>query len=143
MTQEEKQVLLKDLCARLPYGVVVNYNGLARPLFSVAPTQHFQITLDNALDGKHNGLAYVSLDVDGEEPKPYLRPMSSMTEEERNLIRKYCDEHDRLIYDIGVSGQAHSKNIVDWLNAHHFDYRNLIEKGLAIEVTENNNPYKE
>ena len=88
MDKKDKELLLKDLCARLLYKVMVNYNGLARPLFNISPTQHFQITLDNALDGEHNGLVYVSLNVDGEKPKPYLRPMSSMTEEEENELRR-------------------------------------------------------
>ena len=61
--------------------------------------------------------------------KPYLRPMSSMTEEEKK-----------------ESGELYKKNTgmwddLDWLNAHHFDYRGLIDKGLAIAVTEENNPY--
>ena len=61
--------------------------------------------------------------------KPYLRPMDSMTEEE------YAEfGYDTLRYTI---------QDIDWLNAHHFDYRGLIEKGLAIEVTKENNPYKE
>lgn len=134
MTQEEKQVLLKDLCARLPYGVKVQVY-----YEDIAGSGYFDETvwlIDND-EPFHVNDRWI------ENIKPYLRPMSSMTEEDRNLIRKYCDEHDRLIYDIGVSGQVHSKNIVDWLNAHHFDFRGLIEKGLAIEVTENNNPYKE
>ena len=129
MTQEDKQLLLQDLSARLPYKVIVNYNGLARPLFNISPTQHFQITLDNALDGEHNGLVYVSLDVDVENPKPYLRPMSSMTEEE-------CDEWAQLESD------EWGTNSIDWLNRKMFDYRGLIEKGLAVAVTKENNPYK-
>ena len=132
MTQEDKELLLKDLCARLPYGVIF------KDEFDENLQEIHYIKNEDIFSKNYSHLPYWI-----ETIKPYLRPMSSMTEEERNLIRKYCDEHDRLIYDIGVSGQAHSKNIVDWLNAHHFDYRNLIEKGLAIEVTENNNPYKE
>jgi len=81
--------------------------------------------------------------------KPYLRPMSSMTEEEKreyNLLigsqkpfdsdfSAYPIEY-KFVYEHDVA------NYVDWLNAHHFDYRGLIKKGLAIEVTEDNNPYK-
>ena len=135
MKQKEnlKQLLLKDLSSRLPYGVVVNYNGIARPLFGIEPTQHFQITLDNALDGEHNGLVYVSLDVDGEEPKPYLRPLSSMTEEEKLMYEGLM---------IGTDNISYMLDVIDWLYEHHFDVRNLIEKDLAIEVTEENNPYK-
>lgn len=140
MKQEHKELLLKDLCTRLLYGVVVNYNGLARPLFDIEPTQHFQITLDNALDGEHNGLVYVSLDVDGEEPKPYLSPMSSMTEEEYVEYSKLWNLQDEFPTDADIRLKV---DVFDWLNAHHFDYRGLIGKGLAIAVTEENNPYKE
>ena len=153
MNQEEKSLLLQDLCARLPHGIVVHYNGLARPLFGIEPTQHFQITLDNALDGEHNGLVYVSLDVDGEEPKPYLRPMSSMTEEEKRYIHNKfgATEHGSIeTYCFESFEGGHSEvhmvdmaGFIDWLNKHHFDYRGLIPMGLAIEVTEDNNPYKE
>ena len=141
MTQEAKDLLLKDLCARLPYGVVVHYNGLARPLFGIEPTQHFQITLDNALDGEHNGLVYVSLDVGGEEPKPYLRPMSSMTEDEweEYLTLKKVDWVEGDINGVFINAGT----ITDWLNKKMFDYRGLIPLGLAIDVTKvNTNPYK-
>lgn len=133
MTQKDKELLLRDLCGRLPHRIVVHYNGLARYLFGIEPTQYFQITLDNALDGEHNGLVYVSLDVDGEEPKPYLRPIPSMTKEEKK-------EYKHLIAFSG--NPIGSADFIDWLNAHHFDYRGLIEKGLAIEVTEKKNPYE-
>lgn len=152
--QEEKELLLKDLSARLPYGLVVHYNGLARPLFGIEPTQHFQITLDNALDGEHNGLVYVSLDVDGEEPKPYLRPMSSMTEEEKEEIHNLLSPEGTAIYKndgialpINHYGEfipyKFMNHIIQYLLKNHFDFMGLIPKGLAIEVTEVNNPYKE
>ena len=140
MDKKDKELLLKDLCARLLYKVMVNYNGLARPLFNISPTQHFQITLDNALDGEHNGLVYVSLNVDGEKPKPYLRPMSSMTDEERKeyeLLANHC-----IVTSIGFI-HLEAAPLTDWLNAYHFDYRGLIPMGLAIAVTKENNPYKE
>lgn len=75
--------------------------------------------------------------------KPYLRRMSSMTEEEiiefNNIpsTKNYTIIENDLPWDV-----AHYKQL-DWLNAHHFDYRGLIDKGLAIEVTEDNNPYKD
>ena len=116
MTQKDKNLLLKDLCARLPYGVKVNYKGLIRPLFSVSPTQHYKITLDNAIDGEHNGLEFVRLD---DEIKPYLRPMSSMTEEE-------VEEEDNTVMMF----------LQDFYNSHYLDYRGLIEKGLALKAPE-------
>ena len=129
MTQKEKQLLLKDLCARLPYCVKVNYKGLIRPLFSTSPTQYYQITLDNAIDSEHNGLELVSLDIDGVELKPYLRPMSSMTEEEREEWMDITNAQHWLVID-------NLDKAVDWLDAHHFDYRGLIEMGLALEAPE-------
>ena len=120
MKQEQKELLLKDLCARLPYGVKVNYNYLT------------DYTLTNTLMVSH----FYEL------MKPYLRPMSSMTEEERSDLRKYCAEHRGITYDIGISGATNSANIINWLLAHHFDIYDLIPMDLAIAVTKENNPYK-
>ena len=135
MTSEEKQLLLKDLCARLPYEVKVEYRG--EP-----------ITLDYALFAKEYSLAFgqypMKFNLDKLDTiKPYLRPMSSMTVEEQ----KEWFEQGNVDYDCEFKPEPtvaveFSHLSVDWLNAHHFDYRGLIEKGLAIEVTEENNPYK-
>jgi len=157
MTQEEKDLLLQDLCARLPYGVFCNM-GLDYPL----PLQRlFVDKLDGILlDFYEDGKAY---QVYLSEVKPYLRPMSSMTKEERVefsqlLDKRYCEEdwegHISTSYcieidDVYIDDEGGIKypstfrmDAVDWLNAHHFDYRGLIEKGLAIEVTKENNPYE-
>ena len=85
------------------------------------------------------------------EIKPYLRPMSSMTEEE--FLEYHNIKYNKVTYrdnwkriDIGKFqnvGIIPIEEYLDWLNEHHFDYRGLIEKGLAIEVTEKNNPYKD
>lgn len=117
MTEEDKQLLTTDLCGRLPFGVILDhpqpYGGAYDEMTSV-----------NVLDGiarvLYDGTAYKIEDV-----RPYLRPLSSMTEEERreSMLRYGYRE-------------------VDYYNEHHFDYRHLIDKGLAIEVTEENNPYK-
>lgn len=117
MKQEEKELVLKDLCCRLPYGVVVELD------------EKFGFN-----KGTHK-LVKELLDLYCVEGiKPYLRPMSSMTEEERK-------EYKHLVAFSGSpDGTA---NFIDWLNKNMFDYRGLIEKGLAIAVTENNNPYKE
>ena len=61
-----------------------------------------------------------------ERTLPYLRPMSSMTEEERKEYQAFFN------YD----GVEYPEEYIDWLNAHHFDYRGLIEKGLALEAPE-------
>jgi hypothetical protein len=114
MTQEDKELLLKELSARLPYGVKVTWDG-KHPL-TVTPYIYCAILkIDNL-------------------PKLLLRSMSSMTEEER-------EEYRHLVAFSGSPDGA--ANFIDWLNAHHFDYRGLIERELAIAVTEENNPYKE
>jgi hypothetical protein len=85
-------------------------------------------------DSNGNTLASTSINLTtvSRLPKPYLRPMSSMTEEDRQEYdskRKHiCDDYNRYCFD--------SIESIDWLNAHHFDYRGLIEKGLAIEAPE-------
>ena len=136
MTQEDKELLLKDLSGRLSYGVICE-------------CLHSNTIKVTAIDTEDLSVYYFDCDEweSIEHCKPYLRPMSSMTEEENNEWRgfidnliKSCDckfpESERYL------ALSHSDSI-DWLNAHHFDYRGLIERGLAIEVTEENNPYKE
>ena len=119
MTQKDKELLLKDLCARLPYEVIL-----------LAPNGRTICVTD--------GNTAAELFVE-EGWKPYLRPMSSMTEEEEKEYRSI----DNRSYSCPID-YAHipaSERIV-WLNKNHFDYRGLIPKDLAIEVTEENNPYK-
>ena len=113
MTQEDKQLLLQDLCARLPYGVICDiYNDIS--------------TIKEKL--LFGGVAHFADDTIC--VRPYLRSMSSMTDEERKEYEATCSDWYETL------------ETYDWLNAHHFDYRGLIEKGLAIEVTEENNPYE-
>lgn len=129
MTQEEKQLLLKDLCGRLPYGVICvttsvyydnddNEIGQAQGRL-VSINKHGASFVDDrddttfAADFEDNGQIGF---------KPYLRPMSSMTEE----------EYQEFGYDV----LRYTPREFDWLNAHHFDYRGLIEKGLALEAPE-------
>ena len=127
MTQEDKELLLIDLCARLPYEVLCeDMEGKTRPLFGITPTQHFIVTLDNATDGT-NGLKFCTIDF----IKPYLRPMSSMTEEEKTEYRNIAPGIE---WNYGI--QFPTTNKMDWLNKHYLDYRGLIEKGLALEALE-------
>ena len=58
---------------------------------------------------------------------PYLRPMSNMTEEEKKVYKEIS---------VCLCGEIVAKTMIDWLNEHHFDYRGLIEKGLALEAPE-------
>lgn len=143
MNKEDKELVLKDLCARLPYGVKCQFedtirltDGKSSPFYDyILSARHLDLFIKNKN-------FYI---------KPYLRPMSSMTEEEKNYINyKWdADEYGNMMafssYEGGVS-EIELADIVgfqDWLNKNMFDYRGLIEKGLAIEVTEENNPYKD
>ena len=121
MIQENKDLLLKDLCARLPYGVKImfSHNGFR---------WDYEQILDNITKCDDGEYAINDWGIHG--IKPYLRPMSSMTEEEEEDYQ-YITE--RWMYDASYSiGDS-----LDWLNEHHFDYRGLIDKGLALEAPKN------
>ena len=130
MTQEDKQLLLVDLCCRLPYLTKVKCP------FDDEPYTLLSINWDKEIVviGFMNVDTYVTSKQKLVKIKPYLRPMSSMTEEEEQ-------EYSFLLND---GGWGVSENLIsdciDWLNAHHFDYKGLIGEGLAIS-TEEFNPY--
>jgi hypothetical protein len=115
MTQEEKQLLLKDLCARLPYGVILDTGTKLRSIDILT-----QIVSGIGTDRKVENIKY------------YLRPMSSMTDEEK---KEYCDLQEKFLYSSRYP-VTDAYELFDWLSAHHFDYRGLIEKGLALEAPE-------
>ena len=124
MTQENKELLLRDLCARLPYGVKCeNYNHIdGRNVFRVTDIRD---------SGYICGIVnknYCWAVFDPLELKPYLFPLSSMTEEQK---KEYQYITERWMYDSSYS----ISDSTDWLNKNHFDYRGLIEKGLAIDAT--------
>ena len=134
MKQEDKQLLLKDLCARLPYGVIAQVDGWdeEEEIDVIVPVRVYSINTDGYVYFGVNdyNVDYYMI----EDCTPYLRPMSSMTEEEK---KEYQYITERWMYDADYS----IADSIDWLNAHHFDYRGLIEKRLAIS-TEEYNPYK-
>ena len=118
MTQEDKELLLKDLCSRLPYGVKIELTwwvmGEGTCINTILEPDHIEQLLN---------------DEDGDtEIKPYLRPMSSMTEEQK---KEYQYITERWMYDSSYS----ISDSIDWLNKNHFDYRGLIPMGLAIDAT--------
>ena len=144
MKQEDKELLLKDLSARIYYGVIVHvesHDGGADHSF------------DNHLIGVQRAYAIVPRKDGivthfpiflGANVKPYLRPLTSMTDEEREEYRKfsYYGAAGYRDNDFKEMVAVPSYEKIDWLNAHHFDYRGLIERGLAIKVTPDNNPYE-
>ena len=133
MTQEDKELLLKDLCARLPYGVICKWedNGYSGggKLIDVCKvkTSKGYIYWDCYFEDEND-------DIPIEIVKPYLRSMQSMTEEERTeyFLIKHRD-NDR---DDNIILLDEASTLIDWLNSHHFDYRSLIPMGLALEAPE-------
>ena len=140
MTQEEKQLLLKVLCEQLPYGIKIlsTYgNGVVVENLSCINTK--------AMLGDYGPVPVinpVTEDItDGfeiEYIKQYLRPMSSMTEEEKKELSEKINEDFSLskkaLKDNDLTEAVDGFNKIDWFNAHHFDYHGLIEKGLALEA---------
>ena len=127
MTQEDKKLLLQDLCARLRYGLIVSPSdcGNARLVGCLLDSVLIQDIRTGECYNKPWDIEYVM---------PYLRPMSSMTEEEKLMYEGLM---------IGTDNISYMLDVIDWLLKNHFDFRGLIPKGLAIAVTEENNPYKE
>ena len=145
MTQEEKQLLLQDLSARLPYGVKVTTTN---------PAAEFGVMSGISIKGKISvETKYADIVFECTEVKPYLRPMSSMTEEEKEEMHNLLSPEGTAIYGCyGISvpmnhyGEFVSykfmNNIIHYLLEHHFDFMGLIPKGLALEANKENNPYK-
>ena len=127
MTNEQKQLLLKDLCAELQHGLKLK-------------TPHGDAILSGIINRKgfRKDTDYIDIVTDKQTyliqyVKPYLRPMSSMTEEE---AEEYCDLQDKFLYSSQYP-VTDAYELFDWLNARHFDYRGLIPIGLALEAPEN------
>ncbi len=125
MIREDKELLLKDLCARLPYSIMFKYKERAGDYPHYHVHHVTTITINGAITGIRGGKGDV---FHIEDLKPYLRQMSSMTKEEIKEYHSLCYYYYGTYFD--------SADSIDWLNSHHFDYRGLIEKGLALEAPE-------
>lgn len=145
MTQENKQLLLKDLCARLPYGV--KFASFSQSMKNHSePVTLRQIYYHNECDANNiEGDNDISTII--EFVKPYLRPMSSMSEEEFLTLYDMCRDkvsqfsiHPTYYTDFKTKKYVpkfiYGSNHLDYLISRHFDYRGLIEKGLALEAPE-------
>jgi hypothetical protein len=137
MKQEDKELLIKDLCGRLTYGVKVRYSSyyefITCTLDTVTPKY-------KCVDLWSKNACFTSIFVD--KIKPYLFPLSSMTDEQKEELKQrgwYFDCFE--IYNVDKHGWREAIShedcfdLIDWLNKNHFDYRGLIEKSLAIDAT--------
>ena len=131
MTQEDKILLIRDLCGRLPYGVkayIKNWSKLDRKYYEgVYTVESIDPSLNNIYADSERSSVKVIVGHYDYEIKPYLRPMSNMTEEEKLMYEGLMIGTDNNI--------PYILDVIDWLNAHHFDYRDLIKNGLAIDAT--------
>ena len=137
MTQEDKESLLKDLCARLPYGVKIELTWWVMDEGTCMSTT---LEPDHIEQIRNDELGDVEI-------KPYLFPMSSMTDEQCNkfyygFVENETDYNDfkKYYFDSCLWNKVLTTiddcgDIIDWFNKNHFDYRGLIEKGLAIDAT--------
>jgi hypothetical protein len=136
MTQEEKSILLRDLCGRLPYNVKVKHahfhkNGEDADIVLNTYNAHKLL----------NGMSIYAI-------RPYLRPMASITEDEKNELKRIYDaeqvDNIGIYFSEGCTLEEYCSLITfamcgfvaDWLNAHHFDYNGLIAKNLALVAPE-------
>ena len=140
MTQEYKELLLKDLCDRLPYGVKINEN--IQGDFIVIGLTTERVFTNCETEGCHN-------DFPIECVKPYLFPLSSLTEEQRNDISKLLIETQNEFSPYGKLNMKGCDNLficsvkqanvlINYCLANHLDINGLIEKGLVIDATDKN-----
>ena len=137
MKQEDKELLLRDLCARLLYGVKVD-SVFINPDTKEHKSCGIEVFNATSLLMIRDGLG---------EFKPYLFPLSSMTEKQYNSLYEsgilnncshsyeYVNPHIHGVSFIFKEFKTYSLELIEWLNKNHFDYRGLISKGLAIDCT--------
>ena len=143
MTQKNKELLLRDLCCRLPYGVKCeNYNHVyGKNIFKVTDIRD-NGCICGTINNKHGWAVFDPLEL-----KPYLFPLSSMTEEQYESLREsgilsncshsyeYVNPHIHGVSFIFKEFKTYSLELIEWLNKNHFDYRGLIPLGLAKDAT--------
>ncbi len=136
MKQEDKELLFKDLCARLPYGVkayIKNWSKLDRKYYEgVYTVESIDTSLNTIIADSERSCVEVIVGYDDSEIKPYLFPLSSMTEEQKVIYGDLCYS---VIQSLTNNMQSELNELINWLNANHFDYRGLIPMDLAIDAT--------
>lgn len=135
MTQKDKDLLLKDLCARLPYGVKIKItpNEIIENVESVVyivDSEYSYISPNSTILNADN-IKLLFNDY-WKECKPYLFPMSSMTKAQKKEYNNLCEN---ILDDLGYPASFDTVDSLDWLNRNHFDYRGLIPMGLANDAT--------
>ena len=133
MKKEEKDLLIQDLCGRLPYGVKVYAKY-------IDTDTNVEVEKDGVLSMVDNDtvIAFTSDDTNCynyvaiQKVKPYLRPMSSMTGVE---VLEYISLKESIIACDDITYYFETYKSIDWLNKNHFDYRGLIPMGLAKDAT--------
>ena len=126
MKQEDKEILIRDLCGRLPYGVkayIKNWSNLSRKYYEgVYIVESIDPSLNSILANSERSSVDVIVGYDDYEIKPYLFPLSNITKKRLEELSEYIDIKNAYV-------------AVELLNSHHIDYRGLIEKALAIDAT--------
>lgn len=139
MTESEKKLLSIDLCGRLPYDVKIRLEYKPRKVIGIVEDN---IIVNGIVDGEKTWNEY---GIEEFNIKPYLRPMTSMTEDEKEELKISIEEdlteqgkHIKQGHGLSRDGlyMFPAKRQSDLLNKHMFDYRGLIEKGLALEAVE-------
>lgn len=125
MKQEGKELLLKDLCGRLPYGVKLWHESFENVIILHA-IDATQFAVDISISNSNSSTTYWN---SIEQVKPYLFPISSMTEEQSKIY------HELIGGMFGTGVLVNLEILIDWLNENHFDYRGLIPMELAIDAT--------
>lgn len=155
MKQEDKQLLLKELCARLPYGV--KFTLSSNNIYTIKGIDLI-VTDEGVWEYAVTAIGIEPIEI--EYIKPYLRPMSSMTKKEKKellctVVGKNAVKYFQVLSDGSIGSTdaeyqdlqnftmhwinfdtLNTTSYIDWLNAHHFDYCNLIERGLALPAPE-------
>lgn len=133
MKQEDKELLLKDICARLPYGVKALYYDYIKKKEVFGTIEVIYIDKDDDITDCDVGIIYLKLGLS--EIKPYLFPLSTMTEEQKDI---YCQLQQKVIYNSKGFVTEDVMNYINWCYENHLDINDLIPKGLAIDATGKN-----
>lgn len=127
MEQKEKDLLIRALACMVPYGLKFKAEDGVRELHYVRDEEVYS-------------REFPHLPYHVSQVRPYLRSMSSMSEDEQKEFDNFCVIDEEAWKGSGIVGYINQSIImtdgIDWLNSHHFDYRGLIKKGLALEVSE-------